>query len=119
MELLKIHVSALGCCDQEEAFLQEMTAETGAMGKESIPQPMIPLQLMAQEEKKHSLPDITLKLGGQFIGLKEDINQIFNKEIQHFSCICPIFQHFSTVNKISVIFTKSPNLGNLVVKTKI
>jgi len=71
------------------------------------------------QEGKVSAPDITLKIGGQFIGLQKDIESLINEEISYFSSTCPTFQHFTSFNKISVIFSKSPNLGNLVVKTKI
>jgi hypothetical protein len=30
--------------------------------------------------KDNKTPDITLKIGGQFIGLQKDIDDIFNKE---------------------------------------
>jgi hypothetical protein len=103
MELLKLHVSALGCYDQEEVHLQGKIGESLSMSKEG----------------KMSTPDITLKIGGQFIGLQRDIERIVNKELHQFSSVCPTFQHFLSFNKISVIFSKCPNLGNLVVKTKL
>jgi hypothetical protein len=64
-------------------------------------------------------PGVCLKIGGQFIGHQKDIKAIFNKQIQEFSSICPVFKNFSTANKISIIFSKSPNLGNVIVKTKL
>ena len=54
LELLKLYVSALGCCDQEEVHLQGKIGESLSMSKEG----------------KMSTPDITLKIGGQFIGLQ-------------------------------------------------
>jgi hypothetical protein len=104
-----LHVSALGCCDQEETYLQ------GKIGESSTMDLQLTTQLMTQEGK----PDIILKIGGQFIGLQKDIESVINKEISYFSSICPTFKQFVTLNKISVIFSKSPNLGSLVVKTKI
>ena len=98
MELLKLHSSDAWCFQQEGDF------QLGKGGQ-------------AAEADKKAPPDITLKIGGQFIGLQRDIERIVNKELYHFSSVCPTFQHFLSFNKISVIFSKSPNLGNLVVNT--
>jgi hypothetical protein len=97
-ELLNLHVSNQLCYQQEGDFkFGEAEAEAGANKKG---------------------PDIILKIGGQFIGLKEAINAAVNKEIQHFISTCPTFMNFMQHNKINVVFTRCPNMGNLIVKTK-
>jgi hypothetical protein len=42
-------------------------------------------------QEKGLSPEIILKVGGQFIGLQDDLKNIINKQIQGFSCICPAF----------------------------
>jgi hypothetical protein len=93
MELLKMHVSALEYCDQEEALLKE-----GIGG--------ISPEVKGVRQQK---PDIIMKIGGQFITLKKDRDDIFNKEISFYSSICPVFKQLCNINKINTVFTKSPN----------
>ena len=47
------------------------------------------------------------------------MDDIFNKELSHFSPTYAIFNEFLQHYKLQVIFTKSPNIGNLIVKTKL
>jgi hypothetical protein len=103
LSLLSLHVSALGVGHQEEVTSEEQ----GGM------------KIQEEESKQPAVPSIMLKMGGQFIILRDDFLKIFNKEICYFSSICPIFKDFAESIKISIVFCKSPNIGNLLVKTKL
>ena len=98
--MLKLHVSTLDCSLQEEFSGEEAKGE-----EEGV--------------KDKKTPDIILKIGGQFIGLQEDIDNIFNKELSLFSSMNVMLHEFLQHYKFQVIFTKSPNLGNFIVKTKL
>ena len=98
--MLKLHVSTLDCSLQEEFSGEEAKGE-----EEGV--------------KDKKTPDIILKIGGQFIGLQEDIDNIFNKELSLFSSMNVMLHEFLQHYKLQVVFTKSPNLGNLIVKTKL
>jgi hypothetical protein len=101
LNLLNLHVCSLVVCDQEEIFLRETSGER------------------KDQEPQVKKPDIMLKIGGQFMSLQDDIKIIINKEIQHYSSVCPIFKDFVEKYKISTVFCKSPNMGNLLVRTKL
>jgi hypothetical protein len=100
IELLKLHSSDTLCSQQEEVF------QVGEGGLE-------------EEVGMKAPQDITLKIGGQYISHKETIDIIIRDQIKQFCLLYPAFNDFCHVNKISIIFTKCPNLGNLVVKTKL
>jgi hypothetical protein len=99
-ELLKLHVSTLDCSMQEGISEEETKGE-----EEGV--------------KDKKTPDITLKIGGQFIGLQKDIDAIFNKELSNFTSKSIMLHEFMQHYKLKVIFSKAPNLGNLIVKTKL
>ena len=106
-ELLKLQLSVYGACQQD-----------GAKGEDPLHQ----LMLKNTGEKKKEdrvVPDITLNIGGQFITLQDDLKKTINKQIQDYSSICPICKEFAATFKIRIIFNKSTNLGNLIVKTKL
>ena len=69
--------------------------------------------------KDKKTPDITLKIGGQFIGLQKDIDAIFNKELSNFSSKSIMLHECMQHYQLKVIFSKAPNLGNLIVETKL
>jgi hypothetical protein len=99
-ELLNLHVSTLGCCQQGKDLMEEERLKGGG-------------------EMKLRSRSTFLKIGGQFLGLQREIKCIFNKEILHFSNVCPVFNDLLQHSNISFVFTKSPNMGNLIVKTKL
>jgi hypothetical protein len=100
-ELLNLHFSTLGCCQQDKDLVEEER------------------RLKGDGEKKSQDQGIHLKIGGQFIGLQRDISLIFNKELSFFSASCPIFNDLLQHSNISFVFTKSPNMGSLIVRTKL
>ena len=95
-----MHVSTLDCSLQEG--IQEAETKGGEEGVKDI-----------------KAPDLVLKIGGQFISYKREIDDIFNKELSTFSSTYAIFNEFLQHYKLQVIFTKGPNIGNLILKTKL
>ena len=51
--------------------------------------------------KARAIPatSIVLKMGGEFISLRDDLIKMFNKEICHFSSTCPVFKDFASAVK--------------------
>jgi hypothetical protein len=95
-ELLNLCISTLDCSLKEE--INEEEAKGGEEGK---------------------APDLVLKIGGQFISLQKEIQEIFNKNLSYFSSINLSLYEFLQHYNIQIVFSKSPNLGNLIVKTKL
>jgi hypothetical protein len=72
-----------------------------------------------KEAKIKDIKGTIMKIGGQFNFLQKEINCILKEEIVKQAAVSPVFMSFVQKNKIHIVFTKSLNLGSLVVKTKI